>query len=105
MVGNAVYKGFPPCCTPKFTFIYPSSILHLSFTHLSPLSGEGSVKVPCPFVHAGTARKPLYTGTFSIGGEGEGYFLFLHIIVVIHVSQYRSFAVMGVPVCRKQNAD
>ena len=44
-----------------------------------------------------------YTGTFSIGGEG--YFLFLHIIVVIHVSQYRSFAVMGVPVCRKQNAD
>jgi hypothetical protein len=83
----------------------PSPNLHRTFTHLSPLSGEGSVKDPCPFAHAGTARKPLYTGTFSIGGEGEGYFLFLHIIVVIHVSQYRSFAVMGVPVCRKQNAD
>jgi len=39
------------------------------------MKGEGSVKVPCPFVHAGTAREPLFTRTFTISGEGEGYFL------------------------------
>ena len=38
------------------------------------MKGEGKVKVPCPFVHAGTTRKPLFTGTFTISGEGEGYF-------------------------------
>ena len=50
------------------SFIYPSPNLHLSF------AGEGSVKVPCPFSHTGTAREPLFTGTFTISGEGEGYF-------------------------------
>ena len=69
-------SGMP--CTKAFRpaapLSLPSSILHLSFTHLSPLSGEGSVKVPCPFAPTGTAREPLFTGTFSISGEGEGYF-------------------------------
>ena len=38
------------------------------------MKGEGKVKVPCPLAHAGTAREPLFTGTFTISGEGEGYF-------------------------------
>ena len=53
--GNAVYKGFPPTITPVSTFIYPSPNLHPRMT------GE-----------AGNAREPLFTGTFSLRGEGEG---------------------------------
>ena len=68
--GMPCTKAFRPA-TPMNL---PSSILHRTFIYPSPPSGEGSVKVPCPFAHAGTAREPLFTGTFSISGEGEGYF-------------------------------
>jgi hypothetical protein len=77
--GNAVYKGFPPTITPVSTFIYPSPILHPRMTGEAPeplrtWRVKDRWRFCIPFAPAGNAREPLFTGTFSLRGEGEGFF-------------------------------
>ena len=77
--GNAVYKGFPPTITPVSTFIYPSPNLHPRMTGEAPeplrtWRVKDRWRFCIPFAPAGNAREPLFTGTFSLRGEGEGFF-------------------------------
>ena len=75
--GNAVYKGFPPTITPVSTFIYPSPNLHPRMTGEAPEPHrtwrvKDRWRFCIPFAPAGNACEPLFTGTFSLRGEGEG---------------------------------
>ena len=58
------YRAFQP--------LFPLLTFHKRFTHGLC---ESDVKRLRPFAPAGNAREPLFTGTFSIGCEGESDFL------------------------------